>query len=112
MVEGLSRGERLFEGATVDSPMDKDALKTMHDSQSPHTPLCDIRVLKAQRVGGLGGYIVLCCRPDGYLTYVALTQYLGYGLTQEVWDVLLRWAAYLFNTAHLKLTYRSCGKGN
>ncbi len=45
MVEGLPEGERLIEGTTLDSPMDKDALKTMHDSQSSHAPLGDIRVL-------------------------------------------------------------------
>ena len=74
MVEGLPVGERLIEGTTLDSPMDKDALKSMHDLQSSHTPLGDIRVLKAQRIGILGGYIVLCCRPDGYL---GLLMYLG-----------------------------------
>ena len=111
MVEELSSGEHLPEGTALDCPMDKNAFKVLHDSQFSHTPLGDIRVLKAQRIGGLGGYIVLCCRPDGYLAYVALTQYLGYGLTQVVWDALLRWAAYLYNTAHLKLTYRASSEG-
>jgi hypothetical protein len=76
MIEELPSGEHLPEGTTFDSPMDKNALKVMRDSQSSHMPLGDIRVLKAQRIGDLGGYVVLCCcRPDGYLA----TGYLGTG---------------------------------
>jgi len=40
------------------------------DSHSSHASFEDIRVLKAQRIGGLGRYIVLCRRPDD-------DQYLG-----------------------------------
>jgi hypothetical protein len=54
---------------------------------------------------------VLTCKPEGYLAYVALSQYLGHGLTRIVWDALLRWARYLVDHAHLKLTYRACSAG-
>ena len=111
MLEALPSSHGLPEDARFDTPMEPEALKRMYTSQTRDELLCAEWVEKAQSIGGLAGYIVLTCKPEGYLAYVALSQYLGHGLTRIVWDALLRWARYLVDHAHLKLTYRACSAG-
>jgi hypothetical protein len=111
MIEALPADQRLIEGVPTDTPMDKDALKTLFESAKNDPHLSEARVKVAQRIGGLGGYIVLCCRPDAYFAYVVLTQYLGHGLTVVVWDALIRWATYIYVNTALRLTYRASSAG-
>jgi len=85
--------------------MAEDALAAMLASQAEEK--LDERVNMAQQIAGLAGWIATSCRPDGYFAYVALSQYLANGLTQVVWDALLRWAAYLASTPEVRLTYRA-----
>ena len=47
---------------------------------------------------------MLCCRPDAYFAFVVLTQYLAHGLTDAVWDALIRWATYIYLNTALRLT--------
>jgi hypothetical protein len=67
MIEALPADQRLNDGVPTDTPMDKDALKTLYESANRDPRLSEARVKVAQRIGGLGGFIVLCCRPDAYL---------------------------------------------
>jgi hypothetical protein len=111
MIEALPADQQLIDGVPTDTPMDKDALKTLYESAKRDPHLSEKRVKAAQRIGGLGGYIVLCCRPDAYFAYVVLTQYLGHGLTVAVWDALIRWATYIYVNTALRLTYRAGSAG-
>ena len=98
--------------APPETPMDEHALRDMRQSQERGDPVFNAKRVKlAQRIAGLGGWIATSCRPDAYFAFVVLTQYLGTGLTQVAWDALLRRAAYLAHTPHLKLTYRAASTG-
>jgi hypothetical protein len=65
----------------------------------------------AQQIAGLGGFIVLCCRPDAYFAYVVLSQYLAHGLTNTIWNALIRWATYIYVNTALRLTYWASSDG-
>jgi hypothetical protein len=84
--------------------MAKDALVALQLSSTTDILLPPDRIEKVQKIAGVGGFIVLCCCPDAYITYVVLSQYLAHGLTKKIWDALIRWATYIYVNTALKLT--------
>ena len=64
-----------------------------------------LRTLAAALLG-LIGWIVFNFRPDAYLAYIILSQFVRKNCTELVWAGILRLAHYLVSTKTLELTYR------
>ena len=111
IIETLPPDQGLVLGTCVESPMAKDALVVLQLSSTTDALLDQTRILMAQQIAGLGGFIVLCSRPDAYFAYVVLSQYLAHGLTQTIWNALIRWATYIYVNTALRLTYWASSNG-
>jgi len=111
VIEKLRGDYVLAPGTCIESPMAKDALVVLQLSSTTDTPLSKEKIELAQQIAGLGGFIVLCCRPDAYFAYVVLSQYLAHGLTKTIWNALIRWATYIYLNTALKLTYWASSEG-
>ena len=66
VIEKLHIDDGLVPGTCVESPMAKDALVVLQQSSTTDTLLPKDKIELAQQIAGLGGFIVLCCRPDAY----------------------------------------------
>jgi hypothetical protein len=111
VIEKLRGDYVLAPGTCIESPMAKDALVVLQLSSTTDTLLPAEKIELAQQIAGLGGFIVLCCRPDAYFAYVVLSQYLAHGLTKTIWNALIRWATYIYVNTALKLTYWASSEG-
>jgi hypothetical protein len=95
-------------GYTCAYPMAANGLRLLKAEESEKNPRMPEPYLPAaRRILGIGGFACCGSRPDGYLTYSAITQRVGHHFTLNVWKAILRWAHYLVQSSEQQLTYRS-----
>ena len=96
-----------IEGKNYDTPMASDSLTAMRELPTAERPLLgDTFVHRARQILGLILYVVRCARPESSFAAVAISQHIGFNLTQAVWDALIRLAVYLVRTPFMRLIYR------
>jgi hypothetical protein len=88
-------------------PMAEDALAKIRAPPSEKNPLMSTSLQYAARgIIGLGGFLSVNARPDALFSFVALSPQGGHNFTKNVWFAVQRWAHYLVDTRHLKMTFR------